>query len=144
MRVGLMIPCYVDVFYPEVGIATLELLEKLGIEVDYPFDQTCCGQPMANSGCESDARATEELFIRNFSTFEYIVIPSGSCTHHIRNKFIARLRVQSGITSGRTSMIWWNFFTTCSKQRSFPGPPSRIRSHSTRAVRRFVACSCNR
>ena len=44
---------------------------------------------MANSGCESDARATEELFIRNFSPFEYIVIPSGSCTHHIRNKFIA-------------------------------------------------------
>jgi L-lactate dehydrogenase complex protein LldE len=89
MRVGLMIPCYVDVFYPEVGIAALELLEKLGVEVEYPFDQTCCGQPMANSGCEADARATEELFIRNFSAFEYIVSPSGSCTHHIRNKFIA-------------------------------------------------------
>ena len=72
MRVGLVIPCYIDVFYPEVGIATLELLEKLGIEVEYPFDQTCCGQPMANSGCESNARATEELFIRNFSPFEYI------------------------------------------------------------------------
>jgi hypothetical protein len=43
--VALMIPCYVDVFYPEVGIATLELLEKLGVEVVYPFDQTCCGQP---------------------------------------------------------------------------------------------------
>lgn len=58
MRVGLMVPCYLDVFYPEVGIATLELLEKLDVEVDYPFDQTCCGQPMANSGAESDARAT--------------------------------------------------------------------------------------
>ena len=89
MSVGLVIPCYVDVFYPEVGIATLELLEKLGVEVEYPFDQTCCGQPMANSGCEADARGTEELFIRNFSAFEYIVIPSGSCTHHVRNKFIA-------------------------------------------------------
>ena len=89
MRVGLVVPCYIDVFYPEVGIAALELLEKLGVEVAYPFDQTCCGQPMANSGCESDARATEELFIRNFSGFEYVVIPSGSCTHHVRNKFIA-------------------------------------------------------
>jgi L-lactate dehydrogenase complex protein LldE len=89
MRVGLMVPCYIDVFYPKVGIAALELLEKLGIEVAYPFDQTCCAQPMANSGCESDSRATEELFIRNFSSFEYIVIPSGSCTHHVRNKFIA-------------------------------------------------------
>jgi L-lactate dehydrogenase complex protein LldE len=89
MRVGLMIPCYVDVFYPEVGIATLELLEKLGVDVEYPFDQTCCGQPMANSGCESDARATEELVVRTFSKFDHIVIPSGSCTHHIRNKWTA-------------------------------------------------------
>src|ERR1700739_4152298 len=89
MRVGLMVPCYVDVFYPGCGIASLELLERLGGEVEYPFDQTCCGQPMANSGCESDARATEELFIRNFSEFEYIAMPSGSCTHHVRNKFIA-------------------------------------------------------
>lgn len=89
MRVGLVVPCYIDVFYPEVGIAALELLEKLGVQVEYPFDQTCCGQPMANSGCESDARATEELFIGNFAGFEYIVIPSGSCTHHVRNKFIA-------------------------------------------------------
>jgi L-lactate dehydrogenase complex protein LldE len=89
MQVGLVIPCYLDVFYPEVGIATLELLERLNVEVDYPFDQTCCGQPMANSGCESDSRATEEHFIRLFSRFEYIVIPSGSCVHHVRNKFIA-------------------------------------------------------
>src|ERR1700752_2458232 len=80
MRIGLVVPCYIDVFYPEVGVAALELLEKLGIEVEYPFDQTCCGQPMANSGCEADARAPEELFIRNFPAFEYIVIPSGSCT----------------------------------------------------------------
>lgn len=89
MQVGLVIPCYVDVFYPEVGIATLELLERLGMDVEYPFDQTCCGQPMANSGCESDSRATEEHFIRLFSGFDYIVIPSGSCTHHVRNKFKA-------------------------------------------------------
>jgi L-lactate dehydrogenase complex protein LldE len=53
-----MVPCYIDVFYPEVGIAALELLEKLGVEVEYPFDQTCCGQPMANSGCEAESRAT--------------------------------------------------------------------------------------
>lgn len=44
-----MIPCYIDVFFPEVGIATLELLEKLGMDVEYPFDQTCCGQPMVIS-----------------------------------------------------------------------------------------------
>ena len=89
MRVGLMIPCYVDMFYPGVGVATLELLEKLGVEVDYPFDQTCCGQPMANSGAHKEAKATEELFIRNFAGYDHIVAPSGSCVHHLRNKFTA-------------------------------------------------------
>jgi L-lactate dehydrogenase complex protein LldE len=89
MQVALMIPCYIDVFYPEVGIATLEILEKLKVDAVYPFDQTCCGQPMANSGCFEESRATEELFIKNFSDFEYIVTPSGSCTHHVRHKFTA-------------------------------------------------------
>jgi L-lactate dehydrogenase complex protein LldE len=89
MQVALMIPCYIDLFYPEVGVAALELLEKLNVDVVYPLDQTCCGQPMANSGCFEEAQATEELFIRNFSAFDYIVTPSGSCTHHLRNKFTA-------------------------------------------------------
>ena len=89
MRVGLMIPCYIDMFYPQIGVATLELLEKLGVEVDYPFDQTCCGQPMANSGAYKEAKATEELFVRNFAGYDHIVAPSGSCVHHIRNKFTA-------------------------------------------------------
>ena len=52
MKVGLFIPCFIDAYFPEVGIATLELLERFGIEVVYPRDQTCCGQPMANSGFE--------------------------------------------------------------------------------------------
>jgi Cysteine-rich domain len=89
MQVALMIPCYVDLFYPEVGVATLELLEKLKVDVVYPFDQTCCGQPMANSGCYEEAQATEELFIKNFSAFDHIVTPSGSCTHHLRHNFSA-------------------------------------------------------
>jgi L-lactate dehydrogenase complex protein LldE len=70
MRIGLFIPCYIDAFFPEVGIATLELLERFGYEVDYPRDQTCCGQPMANSGFNADCAATEGLFVRNFSGFD--------------------------------------------------------------------------
>ncbi|MFO1324625.1 MAG: (Fe-S)-binding protein [Burkholderiales bacterium] len=89
MKVGLFVPCYVDAFFPEVGIATLELLERLGLDVDYPLDQTCCGQPMANSGCEKDAAGTEALFVRNFERFDYVVGPSGSCTHHIRDHLTA-------------------------------------------------------
>ncbi len=56
MRIGLFIPCYIDAFFPKVGIATLELLERFGHEVHYPQDQTCCGQPMANSGFDAGMR----------------------------------------------------------------------------------------
>ena len=84
MRIGLFIPCYIDAFYPEVGIATLELLERFGMSVEYPTDQTCCGQPMTNSGCHREAAATEALFVRNFTGFDYVVAPSGSCVHQVR------------------------------------------------------------
>jgi L-lactate dehydrogenase complex protein LldE len=84
MRIGLFIPCYVDQFYPQVGIATLELLEKFGCEVVYPPNQTCCGQPMANSGFEHLTGDCTTLFIDNFSEFDYIVSPSGSCVLHIK------------------------------------------------------------
>ncbi len=84
MRVGLFIPCYVDQFYPQVGIATLQLLEKYGCEVVYPAGQTCCGQPMANSGFEHLTKGSNELFVKNFQEFDYIVCPSGSCVLHIK------------------------------------------------------------
>ena len=84
MKVGLFIPCYIDAFFPEVGVATLELLERLGSAVEYPLDQTCCGQPMANSGCQDDAAATEAHFVHCFQDFDAVVGPSGSCVHHVR------------------------------------------------------------
>lgn len=84
MRIGLFIPCYVDQFYPQVGIATLELLEKFGCNVVYPPNQTCCGQPMANSGFEHLTGGTNALFIKNFEEFDFIVAPSGSCVLHIK------------------------------------------------------------
>jgi len=84
MKVALFVPCYVDQFYPKAAIATLELLEKLGVEVHYPKNQTCCGQPMANSGYEHLTTGCNNLFIENFSGYDYIVCPSGSCTLHIK------------------------------------------------------------
>jgi L-lactate dehydrogenase complex protein LldE len=84
MRAGLFIPCYINQFYPRVGIATLELLEKLGVEVSFPLRQTCCGQPMANSGFEHLGEECNELFLELFHDFDYIICPSGSCTLHIK------------------------------------------------------------
>ncbi len=85
MTVGLFIPCYVDQFYPNAAIATMRLLEKQGVNVVYPTRQTCCGQPMANSGFEHLTHDCNELFIKNFAEFDYIVSPSGSCTLHIKD-----------------------------------------------------------
>jgi L-lactate dehydrogenase complex protein LldE len=84
MRVALFIPCYVNQFYPEVAISTLQLLEKFGCSVVYPLQQTCCGQPMANAGFEKVAKNCNQLFIDNFKGYDYIVCPSGSCTLHIK------------------------------------------------------------
>ena len=85
MKVGLFVPCYIDQFYPQVGIATLQLLEKLGVDVEYPLQQTCCGQPMANSGFSSMTGGCDALFVKNFSNYDYIVAPSGSCVLHVKD-----------------------------------------------------------
>lgn len=84
MKVALFVPCYMDQFYPKTAIATLELLEKLGCEVFYPENQTCCGQPMANSGYEHLSGSCTALFQDNFNDFDYVVSPSGSCTLHVK------------------------------------------------------------
>jgi L-lactate dehydrogenase complex protein LldE len=98
MTVGLFIPCYVDQFYPEAAIATLQLLEKLGVDIVYPVHQTCCGQPMANSGFGHLTEDCNRLFIQNFKKFDYVVVPSGSCVLHIRE----HLRVDQNIPAGNT------------------------------------------
>ena len=97
MTVGLFIPCYVDQFYPGAAIATLQLLEKLGVTVVYPPKQTCCGQPMANSGYEHLTSGCNELFIDNFSDFDYIVSPSGSCILHIKDHLHSEKREDEAV-----------------------------------------------
>ncbi len=84
MRVALFVPCYIDQFYPQVAVASLELLEKLGCEVVVPSEQTCCGQPMANSGFASATEGCDANFTHNFEGFDYIVGPSGSCVLHLK------------------------------------------------------------
>ena len=87
MNVALFIPCYIDQLYPHVGMAMVNLLEKLGLAVEYPEAQTCCGQPMANSGCSADAVPSARHFIETFKEHEYIVCPSGSCVSMVRNHY---------------------------------------------------------
>lgn len=85
MKVGLFVPCYIDQFYPQVAVATMELLERLGCEVVFPLNQTCCGQPMANSGFAAASEGCDKNFVANFKGLDYIVGPSGSCVLHIKD-----------------------------------------------------------
>ncbi|MEZ6122945.1 MAG: (Fe-S)-binding protein [Planctomycetaceae bacterium] len=87
MKVALFIPCYVDQFYPQVGMATVRLLEHFGIEHEFPAAQTCCGQPMANSGCMPEAAPLARRFIDVFDGYDYIVAPSGSCVSMVRHHY---------------------------------------------------------
>ncbi len=82
MRAALFIPCYVDLIYPEVGVSVVRVLRRLGVEVDYPRGQTCCGQPAFNSGFFDEARAVGRHFLDVFGGggWDYVVCPSGSCT----------------------------------------------------------------
>ncbi len=87
MPVALFVPCYIDQFFPDVGVATLELLERLGIEVDYPPGQTCCGQPMANTGCVDETAPVARRLVQMFADYDAVVCPSGSCVAMIRNHY---------------------------------------------------------
>jgi len=93
MNIGLFVPCYIDQFYPDVAMASLELLEQFGCKVTCPEAPVCCGQPMANTGCLSDARPLAESFLEAYADFDYVVSPSGSCvamvTHHYDDFFSA-------------------------------------------------------
>lgn len=84
MKVGLFIPCYVDALYPQVGIATYRLLKQLGVEVEYPQKQTCCGQPMGNAGFQQKAEKLVEDYDKLFAKYDYVVAPSASCATYVR------------------------------------------------------------
>ena len=84
MKASLFVTCMVDQFYPEVGESTVGVLERLGVDVDFPPGQTCCGQPAFNSGYWSDARPLARRFIETFQGEGYVVAPSGSCVTMVR------------------------------------------------------------
>lgn len=84
MKVALFIPCYIDALSPEVGVASWRLLRHLGVDVSYPKDQTCCGQPMANAGFEDRAVPLAKSFEEKFRDYDYVVAPSVSCTSFVK------------------------------------------------------------
>ena len=87
MRVGLFVTCLIDLMRPRIGFATIRLLEAAGCEVVVPMTQTCCGQPGYNAGARNAARALARKVLDEFESFEYVVVPSGSCAGMIRTHY---------------------------------------------------------
>jgi len=87
MNVQLFIPCFVDQLFPETGFNMVKVLEKLGCNVSYNSNQTCCGQPAFNAGYRDECRSVATKFVKDFQVYDYIVAPSGSCTGFVRNYY---------------------------------------------------------
>lgn len=84
-KVSFFITCIMDMIYPETGMSAVEVLEKLGCEVDFPASQTCCGQMGFNAGYRDDAKAVAKQFLTAFKDADVIVTPSGSCAAMVRH-----------------------------------------------------------
>jgi L-lactate dehydrogenase complex protein LldE len=87
VNVALFVTCLTDQFYPEVGVAVVQVLERLGCRVSFPSRQTCCGQPLSNNGFEAEARRLACRMISVFEEAEYVVTPSGSCAATVREAY---------------------------------------------------------
>ena len=86
MKVALSVTCINDALYPETGKAVVTLLRRLGVEVDFPTSQTCCGQPMVNTGYLDEAVPLVRNYVQSFAGYDAIVTPSGSCAGSARHQ----------------------------------------------------------
>jgi L-lactate dehydrogenase complex protein LldE len=83
-KASLFVTCVIDQFYPQVGVSVVRVLRKLGVDVDFPMAQTCCGQAVYNSGFTRQARQLVLRVLDSFQNSQYIVVPSGSCAAMMR------------------------------------------------------------
>lgn len=121
MKVGLFIPCYVDALYPQVGVASYKLLKALGVDVDYPLNQTCCGQPQSNAGFEEMAVEHAEHFEQLFAEYDYVVGPSASCAAFVRLNYPRLLHGKHECTSAGKIMDIVEFLHDVLKVKKLPG-----------------------
>lgn len=99
MRVALMVTCVNDAMFPETGRAVVRLLRRLGVDVDFPLGQTCCAQPMVNTGYLDEAVPVVRRFVETFEGYDVVVVPSGSCAGSVRHQhaMVARRAGDEGL-----------------------------------------------
>jgi len=101
MRVALMVTCVNDAMFPETGKAAVRLLRRLGVDVEFPAGQACCGQPMVNTGYLDEAVPVVRNYVAAFAGYDAIVTPSGSCAGSARHQhgLVARRSGDPGLVS---------------------------------------------
>ena len=105
-RASLMITCLGDMFFPDTGVAIVRLLRRLGVTVDFPRGQTCCGMPLFNSGYHDEAAAVAARTVRLFERSEHVVVPSGSCAWMVKAEYpglLAKSR-DAGLAEAATAL----------------------------------------
>jgi len=92
MKASIMITCLGDMFFPEVGVAMVTLLRRLGVSVDFPRGQTCCGMPLFNSGYHHDAAVVAARTVGLFADAAHVLVPSGSCAWMVKSEYPGLLK----------------------------------------------------
>jgi L-lactate dehydrogenase complex protein LldE len=108
VKVALLVTCINDALYPETGKAVVALLERLGVEVDFPMAQTCCAQPMVNTGYLDEAVPVVRTFVEAFAGYDAVVVPSGSCAGSVRHQhaMVARRSGDPGLERAVAEGPW--------------------------------------
>ena len=104
VRAALMITCLGDMFFPEVGVAMVRLLRGLGVEVEFPEGQTCCGMPLFNSGYHHDAALVAARTVKLFERAEHVVVPSGSCAWMVKTEYPGLLKHDPALRAAAESL----------------------------------------
>jgi L-lactate dehydrogenase complex protein LldE len=104
VKASIMITCLGDMFFPEVGVAMVKVLRRLGVTVDFPEGQTCCGMPLFNSGYHADAAAVAARTVRLFERSEHVVVPSGSCAWMVKTEYPGLLKQDAALRGAALSL----------------------------------------
>ncbi|MDH6356531.1 (Fe-S)-binding protein [Parabacteroides sp. PF5-9] len=133
MKIGLFIPCYVNAIYPDVGVAAYKLLTYLQQDVDFPMDQTCCGQPMANAGFEKEAIPLAKAFEQQFEKYDYVVAPSASCASFVKFNYPRLLKDEGHLYQTNTKIYdICEFIHDILKPDALPGYfPHKVSVHNS-------------
>ena len=101
IRAAFMVTCLGDMFYPEIGEKIVRLLRAVGVQVEFPAGQTCCGMPLFNSGYHAEAAEAARRTVALFRDAEHVVIPSGSCAWMVKHEYPGLMKTEAERTAAR-------------------------------------------